>query len=182
MPFLTILKYPFTQLHKFYAFLSNAKSTRWPGLSRCGPSILILALLLSIVQISLHLWLAITISELPTEVQGCYEGHGIIGLPVPHEAISRPVTYADVRGKMAFSVNGNAGIGYVSYRVVLNCGFCGYADVRKEFCCGSSNAFCDLLPCRCGNLASFFGAGNVESLGIAFWMDAVSGLSEYSVY
>jgi hypothetical protein len=118
MAFCNALKYPFAKLHNFYKFTLEAKSTKWPGFSRCGIYTLFAALLLSIAQISLHLWLAITLSNLPSEVKECYEGNGIIGFPLPHGKVFRPVTYADIRGRNAFSVGANSVTGYVCPRFV----------------------------------------------------------------
>ena len=118
MAFRNALTYPFDKLHNFYKLTLEAKSTKWPGLSCCGIYILFAALLLSIAQISLHSWLAVTISNLPSEVKGCYEGNGIISFPLPYGKVFRPVTYADIRGRNVFSVGATSATGYVCPRFV----------------------------------------------------------------
>ena len=104
-------KWSFEKLYAFGKLALQAKSTKWPGLCRSAIYILFVALLLSIAQATLHLWLAITLSNLPSEVKGCYEGNGLAGFPMPHERTYRPVTYADIRGKRGFSVRANSSNG-----------------------------------------------------------------------
>lgn len=108
-----ILKYPFTKLYAFGTFALDAKSRRWPGLSRFSIWILLTTLLLSIAQVTLHLWLAITLARMPLEASGCYEGHSISGFPELNEKVLRPVTYADIRNQDAISVGGRPSLGYV---------------------------------------------------------------------
>lgn len=108
-----ILKYPFTKLYAFGTFALDAKSRQWPGLSRFSIWILLTTVLLSIAQVSLQLWLAITLGRMPLEASGCYEGHGISGFAALNEKPLRPVTYADIRNQDAISVGESPSLGYV---------------------------------------------------------------------
>ncbi|KAF2626419.1 hypothetical protein BU25DRAFT_492170 [Macroventuria anomochaeta] len=115
----SIVKYPFSKLYRFGKLMLDAKSTKWPGMSRAGIYMLNAALLLSIAQISLHLWLAVTLANLPAEAQGCYEGNGLTGFPMTNEKTYRPVTYANIRGKEALSIGANPSTATFVFATVL---------------------------------------------------------------